>query len=236
MKKKALVAFAAALAALVTPHLTHAQTYFRVETGYSQSFDADFGDKNFGADHVICGNQTCTTRGSFDDVGSSVILSAGVGRHFTRNLRGEINLAYRPGYQVDGMDKFITPGHYTADVKSWSLMASGYYDFHLRGWIPYLGAGIGVARNTVGTFTFHDNAGFSGSAASKTTAGVAWALMAGVGIPLSPRYTIEVGYRYIDLGKIETGPGSQTFLGTTTPYEGAQGRLKANELTLALRF
>jgi opacity protein-like surface antigen len=54
--------------------------------------------------------------------------------------------------------------------------------------------------------------------------------MAGVGIP-SPGWTLDIGLRYIDMGKFETG--NTAALGITG---GHTGKLSAYELTLGARF
>jgi hypothetical protein len=39
------------------------------------------------------------------------------------------------------------------DVKSLAFMLNGYWDFPLSGWAPYLGLGLGISSNTVGTMS-----------------------------------------------------------------------------------
>jgi opacity protein-like surface antigen len=65
--------------------------------------------------------------------------------------------------------------------------------------------------------------------------------MAGVSIPQAG-WTLDLGYRYVDLGKFETGTGlfingapAPTAPGFG-PYPGASGRLTAHELTVGIRF
>lgn len=228
----------ALVALLLTSSGAFAQVYYRVEIGYSKSVYADIRDKNFGTDGVICGDATCSRSGSLSDVGNSPLLAGGVGWRFTPNVRGDVMLTYRPGYKLDKHDSFNPPATFKADVTSWSLLANEYYEFRLTGWTPYLGAGIGLARNKFGPLTFSDNAGFSGSAESGTKTSLALALMAGAGIPLSGTVILDIGYRFADLGKIETGTGRQSFgFGVASaPYSGATGNLRAHEIVIGLRM
>jgi len=62
----------------------------------------------------------------------------------------------------------------------------------------------------------------------------AWALMAGFGAPISKAYTLDFGYRYIDLGKIEFAPGIIDPAGTS--YDGLAGKLRAHEFFVGVRF
>jgi opacity protein-like surface antigen len=89
-------------------------------------------------------------------------------------------------------------------------MANGYFD--LAGWQPaafgpfqpYLTAGIGVARNDLGTFS-GTSAGFAVSENGSTTTNFAWGAGAGVGYSVTPNLTLDIGYKYFDLGEFRTG-------------------------------
>jgi len=216
-----------ATGALLLAAPARAQVYWRLDTGWSNANEADLKDPQVLA-------------GEVDDVGDSYILGGGIGYRFTPSLRGDLTLGYRGDYNLS-TDKNGQP--FKGDVKSTVLMASAYYDFSASGIRPFVGAGVGVAQNTmehvmrpgVITTTFPDG--------KKNNA--AFALMAGVGFPVSGRWILEVGYRYIDLGKIQIGSGSATISGTIPPlppvtstiaFSGAEGRLTAHELTIGVRF
>jgi len=214
----------------------HAQVYWRLDLGYSRSVNSDIHDKDFASDGVICGDAVCSSPGSLKDVGSGFLISGGVGNRFTDHVRMDVTLTYRAGYKLDKSDSFSPPAQYSAKVSSLAFMANGYWDFPLEGWAPYAGLGLGFASNKMDTMTFGDNAGFSGSTASKTATSGAFAFMLGAGIPLGSGPELDFGYRYVDLGKLETGSGVQRFGGGSFAYSGATGRLRAHELTVGLRF
>ncbi len=232
-----MMALGSFLAALAASSAAQAQLYYRVDTGYSKSTGADFKDKDLNL-FLICGDAACNTPGSLKDFGSSIILSAGAGYRFNSNVRGDVTLGYRPTYKLDQSDASSPPTKFKADVKSLSLMANGYYDFPMTGWTPYLGAGLGFAQNKIGTVSFDDGAGFKGTVPGGTKSGFAWAVTAGAGIPLPNNLTLDVGYRFIDLGKVETAAGDVIVNGTVAPppYPGATGKLRAHELTVGVRF
>ena len=201
--------------------------YFRLDVGFSQSTGADIKDKDFAGSGIICGDANCTVPGKLKDVGAGVVLSGGIGYRFSPHVRGEFILGFR-GYLLNASDASVPPTKFKAPVISSSAMASGYYDFATAGWTPYVGAGLGLAVNDIRTVTVDNGAGFSGAFSGGAKAGAAGAIMAGAGIPLSPRTALDIGYRFISLGKLE--------IAAEGGYGGATGKLNAHELTVGLRF
>lgn len=71
--------------------------------------------------------------------------------------------------------------------------------------------------------------------ASKTS--FAWGLAAGVGVDVTPQVAVDVGYRYLDLGKVETGRGEARLggapFGTVAPVTAA---LNVHVLSVGLRY
>jgi opacity protein-like surface antigen len=215
-----------------------AQVYWRADIGWSMSKDAQFKDKNFQADGVICGNPSCTTPGALKDLGDSYIIGAGLGYRFDRNWRADLTFANRGGYSLTGSD--AGGAQFKSDINSTVLMLNGYYDFESNTaverarFIPYIGLGVGWAQNRMDPIvqTFPGGTITTPSGKKDNTAG---ALMAGVGMPLGS-LILDLGYRYMDLGRIQGGTGTATFNGIPFLYSGADGRLQAHELTIGLRF
>lgn len=241
MKAPLTLATLAAGAFLATAtNVVQAQLYFRGDVGYSWSRNADIKDKNFALDQGICGNLACTVPGKLNDVGDSALLSGGVGWRLNPNVRVDGTVTYRGWYKLDETDGGRTT--FKADAKSWNLMLNGYYDFALAWGKPYVGAGVGWASNKVDSIRGTNPLvpGVTITAPGGTKSSFAWALMAGVGVPLNPRMALDVGVRYADLGKLETDRGNLTssgaFVGPAGTYSGAKGKLRAWELTVGLRF
>lgn len=190
--------------------------YVRGDFGYAFNRLGSFGQ----ADVIGSG-------GEFIDqnFGDSPIVGAGVGVRLASWLRFDLTGEYRFSANVravDHLESVLTNpdglfegsttyrGRYTAIVG----LANAYID--LPKWsvvTPYIGGGIGFARNkfsgfeTVSNGSFHEFAtgdvrsetegGFAGA---KSTTSFAWALMAGVGIDLDEHATLDLGYRYVHLG------------------------------------
>jgi opacity protein-like surface antigen len=215
-----------------------ADLYWRVDGGYSMSSNANIRDNNFALDGFICGDPVCNTPGELNDVGNSFVIQGGLGWRLNPNTRVDVTLGYRGSYELDDGDAF--PSDFKADITSWALMANGYYDFSLTWGKPYVGAGLGIAMNKIDTITNSGGALAPQSFAipGGSSSGLAWALMAGISFPLSPTMTLDLGWRYIDLGDIESDAGTIVCTPAcgTDPYSGMSGKLRAHELMIGLRF
>lgn len=210
-----------------------AQVYWRIDAGWSEAANrADFKDSDFNnSGNIWTGSSTAPAPGTVSKIHGSPIVGAGVGYRFPGGLRGDVTFAYRLLYALDGQvndsDFEIL---YRADITSMTLMANGYYDFTSGRVRPYIGAGVGWARNETETLTQDFRTGFANTFSGATKQNAAVALMMGVGIPYSG-WTLDIGYRYIDLGKFRTG--TTAAFGITG---GHTGKLLAHEFTLGVRF
>lgn len=216
-----------------------AQMYWRFDLGVSFANNADFKDKDPNFNQIIADPVTFAP-GKLDDLGSAFILGGGVGYRFNDNVRGDATLAYRSTYQLTGRDAVGTlfESQYSGPVTSLALMVNGYYDFRAVGGVrPFVGAGVGVAENKLDKLLQNFPGGGFLTFGKGTKTNTAFAAMAGVSIPAG-RETFEVGYRYVDLGKFETGTGLNfPGFGNVSPaYPGASGKLTAHELTFGMRF
>ena len=213
-----------------------AQLYFRVDAGYSSSVRANFSD-NSSNGFLICGDAACTSPGSFKDYGHAPVLEAGMGYAFSPAIRTDLVFGRRK-YDLRTSDEGNPGSTFSADITSEDLMANGYYDFSMSGWKPYLGIGLGAARNKMSNLSLI-SLSVPASVDGGTRSNFAWAFMAGAGIPAWGKTTLDIGYRYINLWKVEIPPGPVTINGVVIPfpqYGGANGRVIANELTLGVRF
>jgi opacity protein-like surface antigen len=221
----AILILAACGLATATP--AQAQVYWRIEAGWSAPNDAEFKDNDFYNSGNIWGDPTGTQPGTLNNIDGSLIVGAGVGYRFTSSLRGDVTLAYRGFYNLNDS---TFEAAYSAHLTSTTLMVNGYYDFTAGGVRPYFGAGIGWARNETDSLIQDFRFGFANTFSGATTDNTAVALMAGIGIPHSGG-TLDIGYRYIDLGKFETG--TVAAFGITG---GQTGKLTAQEITFGFRF
>lgn len=137
---------------------------------------------------------------------NSVVLEGGIGcGSGSRGFRGEVMLG-RHGDQDFKADytKFMPSAppvdpQLSTTVKTYTLMSNVYYDLgNMRGFVPYIGAGVGLAYHKMSALSFDTCGGCSQFGEDKVS--VAWALMAGVGYQITDRMIVDLGYRYIDLG------------------------------------
>jgi opacity protein-like surface antigen len=240
MKRHALAAVALCGIGLAKSAFAQApqDTYFRAEVGYSSTTDANIRDRSSTGALGVCGNATCTTPGQLNDVGNSTIFGAGIGYRVLPSVRTELGFAYRGGYEVNEADAGNNRVH--ADIRSWNVMLNGFYDFDIgSAFRPYVGAGIGVANNRVRNVRTEVAPAFGGGTVTENggnKTGFAWSLGAGIAYAINPRMVLDVGYRYVDLGKLRTDAGPLGGAGGGANYGGARGNLRAHEFVVALRL
>ncbi len=117
-----------------------------------------------------------------------------------------------------------------ADITAWSALANAYVDLGTyAGLTPYVGAGAGLSYlttsdvRTAGGSTYNGDGKFN----------FAWALMAGASYAVDQQVSIDVGYRYINLGDAQSGVivASDT---TTTRIN--YNDIDAHEIRVGLRY
>lgn len=210
--------------------------YLRGDVGYSWSSDPEVNwlvtrNNNFLTDDV--------TNVSMD---GSWLVEGGAGcGSGSRGLRGEVAVGWRGDRDLSGEPGFwVPPGGVAGidplhtSVESVTLMFNGYYDLgNFRGFVPYVGAGLGVSWNTTDETYFTGNPFLTNRIRGETETSFAWALMAGVGYQISPRAIIDLGYRYIDLGEATSGTiDSAGFVNPPVRIDD----LTAHEIKLGLRY
>ena len=162
--------------------------------------------------HDVNGNFEWLDKGGFD---SAPIFGGGIGYQVNDYLRLDGIVEYRGKASFSAMDRYHAPGDptdwqgsndYDAKKSELLLMANAYADLgDFHGITPYIGAGLGVSRNTISHFrdiNVPNNSVYH--AGSESTWQLAWALHAGVGIKATDRMTIDLGYSYVNLGDAKT--------------------------------
>ena len=156
---------------------------------------------------------------SFD---AAPFFGLGVGYTVNNWLRFDVTGEYRGAANFHGFDVGALPGggfaadRYTASKSEWTFLFNGYVD--LGTWwsiTPFIGAGVGASRNTISNFgdfsTCLDSSNCAAAGGSDAFAGTAskwnfaWALHAGIAYQIWRNATIELAYRYIDLGNAQSG-------------------------------
>lgn len=165
--------------------------------------------------------------GSFvsEDISNSPYIGGGVGVRLARWLRVDVTGEYRFSADVSATDYVQTTLYhpdglmtgsttYTGNYTSLVGLANVYIDLPFReGITPYVGAGVGFARNTFSDFSTVSYGSFldysNGQLQTQTSTGYtndksktdwAWALMAGLSIDIGQNTKLDLGYRYVHLG------------------------------------
>jgi opacity protein-like surface antigen len=177
--------------------VTAGPCYGRADTGYSwnRAPKATYVGNAGGADPAIRG----------EDLDSGTVSDVGIGcGSGSRGFRAEIMFGLRAGRDFKGdVDIFVlnpVDPPIKASLDTYTVMVNGYYDFgNFRGFVPYVGVGLGLAVHDMGFVTI-DHPLSPNPQFGETKADLAWSLMAGVGYQLSSNAILDIGYRYISLG------------------------------------
>jgi opacity protein-like surface antigen len=192
--------------------------YFRADAGYSFSKDPkikwavnndDFnianGTNYANGEHV---SNTSMENGWLGEAG----FGCGSG---SRGIRAEVMFGYRGERKIDGEPVYyagpvtaplpnpdaVDPLH--TSVKTYTMMFNAYKDLgNFGGVTPYVGAGVGLAYNRLNETYFTGNNATPNRILAHDDLAFAWSLMAGIGYQLSDRAVLDVGYRYMDMGKV----------------------------------
>lgn len=177
-----------------------------------------------------------------EDIKSTALYGFGIGVEHSRWLRFDVTGEYRGKQLFLAQDSYIQgdcaaqsePGElcgtneHTADLESWLGLFNVYVDLGTwRGITPYVGGGVGIAYIDVQGYkdiNVPASSVFYGDADHSST-NFAWALYAGLSYDVTPQFTVDLAYRYTDLGSAETGPA--------TAYDGSStlGGLEIKDIT-----
>ena len=126
----------------------------------------------------------------------------------TQKLDGEPLIVQEPlvGTPVPTPPTPITDDPLHVDLQSYTAMVNLYYDLGKFGrFVPYVGVGLGVAYHRLGEVSFTGNPALNNRIEGNNDLAFAWSLMAGTAYQISDRAILDIGYRYSDLGSIESG-------------------------------
>lgn len=179
----------------------------------------------------------------------------GVGYQFNNWFRMDVTGEYRSRVQFSGTDYAninfggglgVLPigDTYRGGYSSWVGMINAYAD--LGTWwciTPFVGVGVGGAYNTFSGFSDITTVNLGGGttsglyqAQSASKLDLAWALHAGLAYRVNQNMTVELAYRYLNLGTGVTGSGS-SFDGTVTNGRPFQFHdLTSHDIKLGVRW
>jgi opacity protein-like surface antigen len=223
--------------------------YLRGDIGFSNQRVKNVVWNQPGAYDNVAVNQTSS-------FGTGGIYDVGIGYQFNNWFRADLTAQYRGKSNFTGLDVvtgtgpfagFFETDNYSAAKSELVFLANAYVD--LGTWwciTPFIGAGVGAARVSIANFTdTGDNIflGLTGPGHAFTSAGdasqwnFAWAAHAGLAYRVSPSFTVELAYSYVDLGSGVTGPTNS--FDHTTIVNGANFSFRditSHDLTLGVRW
>ncbi len=93
-----------------------------------------------------------------EDLGTGIAFGFSAGRYITDNLRLELEVIKRTSYELDTSLESNRTTTLKGDIDSNSVFINGFYDFQPfsisnTAITPYLGGGLGISRNEMGTVT-----------------------------------------------------------------------------------
>ena len=141
---------------------------------------------------------------------SGMTFGVGVGYQFNNWLRGDLTGEYRGKTSFNGLEVYTTASgtpatatdEYRAYKSEWLALANVYAD--LGTWwclTPFVGAGAGFSRVTIGGFSDVNTPAQGVAFADRTSKyNFAYALHAGLAYKATNNFTVELAYRYLSLG------------------------------------
>jgi opacity protein-like surface antigen len=161
---------------------------------------------------------------------ASALFDVGVGYQVNNWLRFDVTGEYRGGGEFQSLEQLAIPStgtqfgdFYRGNVSSIIGLVNGYVDIGTwYGMTPFVGAGVGFANNRLSGVTdtgfAYPGTGIAGSPtggyfSDASTTSLAWALMAGLDFNVTQNLKLELGYRFLDYGKLQSG-ASHCFNGT----------------------
>ena len=181
---------------------------------------------------------------SDEDLGTGTAFGFSAGKYLNDNFRVELEVIKRDNYEYDAQWLIADNLSEKADIESTSLFINGFYDFHPfsisdKAITPYLGGGVGISRNKMGTVVGHTNGVPSiATVDGKTISQFAYKLSAGALLSFSEQLSLDVNYQYVDLGEFKSGTAlynSGVFIDNfQRPFNG--GDIKTQELMVGLQY
>jgi opacity protein-like surface antigen len=191
-------------------------------------------------------------------ISAATNFDLGVGYQVNNWLRFDVTGEYRGGSEFQSLYVLNDAGNtgtgptqladfYRGAISSWVGLVNGYVDMGTWwGVTPYVGAGVGIARNTLSGMTDQGDVTFVKTGTSPSGGyfsdgskfNFAWALMAGLGFNVTQNLKLELGYRFLDLGKYTSG-GSNclgTCGGGVPNYVVSKNDLAYNDFRIGLRW
>lgn len=178
----------------------------------------------------------------------------GVGYAFNNWFRADVTAEYRSAATLRGSvygqfsafgNAYSDVDNYSGNLSSFVFLANAYAD--LGTWwciTPFVGVGVGAAYNHLANFRDDGLTTFNGLTAgtqfvadgNKTS--LAYALHAGLAYKVNNNFTVELAYRYLDLGSAVTGSSNFAYSspGTLGTHAWTVNNLTSQDVRVGLRW
>lgn len=247
---------AVVLALGISVSAAKAEPYLRAGIGYDWSSSTTVSDRNCAATEppALFGcalGEDGRPIGARGDFGGSPAFELGAGYRVLPGFRVEAQLAYHPDFAFSGNANFLAtpqPQPVSAKLDSITGMVAGYLDLtefglpRLGPAEPFVGAGLGITRHRLSRVTY----GLPGLGTGArtvvqggTSTQLSYMLTAGAALPVSDNVTLDLAYRYLDLGTVKTDPGPAEIRRASTvtlDIAGTEADLTSHGVTASLRI
>ena len=179
-----------------------------------------------------------------EDLGTGSAFGFSVGKYLTNSFRLEIEAIKRTGYEYDTPFTQFTNNAFEANIQTEALFVNGFYDFQPFSMsntaiTPYLGGGVGISKNKMGTTDVILNGIPNGQTVDGNTIHqFAYKLSAGTLVSLTEQLSLDVNYQYVNLGSFKGGTNqfNDGVLGTVLARPMNGGEIKTQELMVGLQY
>lgn len=167
---------------------------------------------------------------------SAPFIGLGIGYQHSEHIRLDLTGEYRGRSNFKGLDHYsgcglgtgVCTNEYMGHKSEWLFLTNAYWDIgNFRGFTPYIGAGVGIVNINLDNFSDTNQiAGAIHWADDGDEWNFAWALHAGLAYDVSDNLTLDVAYRYLDMGDGTTG-NFRSFV----PFVTSPGPLTVEDIT-----
>lgn len=251
------IGLSALLAGSMTAPPAAAEPYIRAGGGIDWSQSSSFFDHDCAARQppALFGcviGEGGVPIGARGDFGSSASIDLGAGYRILPGFRVEALATHRPDFGFSGNANFLStpqPQPVSAKLRSTTGMVVGYLDLVELGLPaigplePFVGAGLGLTRHRLSSVTYAFP-GFGPGASTVIQGGsqttFSYMLTAGTALRISEQLTIDLAYRYADLGTVRSDAGpaliTRPAFATTLNIAGTEADLTTHGITASLRY
>jgi opacity protein-like surface antigen len=177
-----------------------------------------------------------------NDLGTGWAGGLSVGKYLTNKFRMELEFTRRGGLEYNALSSDPSNAFYEkAHISSNALFVNGLYDFQpfsvkSSSITPYIGGGIGIARNKMGMQKeISANSGqLYNTWNSNSISSLAYKLSVGTLVSFTEKVSLDLNYQYVNLGDFKGRVDSNSGYIYTRGIHG--GEIKTQELMVGLQY